>query len=295
MCGSKSREAPTPGHVQCCCQWGAAVGKRRTGLSSGEYPEFGCQRCPVHQGAAGELETELCGRHRKAAGDQLAAVTPSGFAPAPVSLLAQTVRSCAGKCRSDLASTSLDIGVDLDGVVYDFVQALRHYIHQVTGRPLASMGPATSWHFYADNWGLSLDQFLEFFHAGVAAGSIFATGVPFPGVVTGLRALLDAGHRVHVVTDRASMGPAGKAEQSTRAWLADAGVPYTTLTLTGDKTSVPTDVFIEDRPEFFTALSEAGVLTYLRSHTYNAHVQCSPCRRVPDFATFVARVLGASA
>jgi len=24
---------------------------------------------------------------------------------------------------------------------------------------------------------------------------------------------------------------------------------------------------------------------YLRAHTYNAHVACSPCRRVPDFAT----------
>jgi len=220
-------------------------------------------------------------------------VNPLGSAP--VSLLAPTGRECAGKCRSDLAATGLDVGVDLDGVVYDFVQALRHYIHQATGRPLHTMGPATSWHFYADDWGLSLDQFLEFFHAGVAAGSIFATGVPFPGVVTGLRALLDAGHRVHVVTDRASMGPAGKAEESTRAWLASAGVPYTTLTLTGDKTSVPTDVFIEDRPEFFTALSEAGVVTYLRTHTYNAHVACSPCRRVPDFATFVDRVLGAHA
>ena len=40
----------------CCCRWGAAV--------SGEYPEFGCAKCDIHQGGLGETETELCRRHR---------------------------------------------------------------------------------------------------------------------------------------------------------------------------------------------------------------------------------------
>lgn len=39
----------------CCCNFGAAV--------HGEYPEFGCAKCPVHQAALGE--TELCRRHQK--------------------------------------------------------------------------------------------------------------------------------------------------------------------------------------------------------------------------------------
>lgn len=47
---------------QCCCRWGAAVGRRRYGKGSGEYPEFGCARCPIHQGAAGEIEQ--CRRHQ---------------------------------------------------------------------------------------------------------------------------------------------------------------------------------------------------------------------------------------
>lgn len=49
---------------QCCCGWGAAV--------SGEYPEFGCARCPIHQGDAGEIE--LCRRHARS--DQIAQFDP---------------------------------------------------------------------------------------------------------------------------------------------------------------------------------------------------------------------------
>ncbi len=42
---------------QCCCSWGAAV--------RGEYPEFGCAKCPVHQAGLGETET--CRRHTREA------------------------------------------------------------------------------------------------------------------------------------------------------------------------------------------------------------------------------------
>lgn len=41
--------------VNCCCRWGAARG--------GEWPEFGCYRCPIHQGGLGEQPDELCKRH----------------------------------------------------------------------------------------------------------------------------------------------------------------------------------------------------------------------------------------
>lgn len=40
--------------VNCCCRWGAAV--------SGEWPEFECAKCPVHQGEFA-LSHELCKRH----------------------------------------------------------------------------------------------------------------------------------------------------------------------------------------------------------------------------------------
>jgi hypothetical protein len=50
--------------VPCCCAWGAAV--------AGEYPEFGCYRCPVHQAGVGELPNELCRRHARETRGELA-------------------------------------------------------------------------------------------------------------------------------------------------------------------------------------------------------------------------------
>lgn len=41
--------------TKCCCNYGAAV--------SGEYPEFGCAKCPIHKASLGE--TEVCKRHAK--------------------------------------------------------------------------------------------------------------------------------------------------------------------------------------------------------------------------------------
>lgn len=46
----------------CCCHYGIAV--------AGEYPEFGCARCPVHQAGLGEQPHELCKRHAREAGIQ---------------------------------------------------------------------------------------------------------------------------------------------------------------------------------------------------------------------------------
>jgi len=49
--------------TECCCTWGAAVGKRH-GVPSEEWPEFGCYQCPVHRAGMGEQPDELCKRHR---------------------------------------------------------------------------------------------------------------------------------------------------------------------------------------------------------------------------------------
>jgi phosphoglycolate phosphatase-like HAD superfamily hydrolase len=187
--------------------------------------------------------------------------------------------------------TSLRVGVDLDGVVFDFVDSLRRHLTATLGRPAETMPDASTWDFYADDWGLTLEEFLAHCHEAANAGVLFTTGAPYPGVVDGLQSLLDAGHSVHLVTDRAGFGAPGVAQAQTQAWLADNRVPFTSLTLTSDKTSVPTDVFIEDRPKFFTELTAAGVPTFLRSHRYNESVDCPPDRRVRDFSAFTRAVL----
>ena len=216
---------------------------------------------------------------------------PAG--PVPDSLAGPDFRALVTETLATKAVRTFDIGVDLDGVVYDFVHALRTYIMTVTGRTAASMPDPTRWEFYLD-WDLTLEEFLELFNAGVNAGHIFRVGRPLSGVVEGLKILLGDGHRIHIVTDRGRVGRPGLSEQHTRFFLDRNDVAFTSLTVDHDKTKVRTDVFIDDRPENYLALREAGVDAYLRSHRYNDHVPTPTGRRVHSFLEFTHGVLTAA-
>lgn len=186
---------------------------------------------------------------------------------------------------------TFDIGIDLDGCCYDFVNALRMFIHVTTGRPLHTMPEPTTWNFFETDWGITLQEFLDFHHAGVNAGYIFRFGKPLPGVVSGMRALLDAGHRLHIITARDGMGLPGAAEALTRNYLAEHGIAHTSLTLSHDKNVRNTDVFLDDSPANYVALHAAGRDVFLRDHAYNTHIDTPPGRRVPSFTHFVHGVM----
>lgn len=154
------------------------------------------------------------------------------------------------------------ISVDLDGVVYDFRQAIRGWIALTTGD---DPGPAAdSWDFHAA-WGLTDDNFRELFHEGVKAGFVFAVGQPIPGAVDALE-ILHREHTIHIVTDR----PMDGAEDNTRRWLRQHHIPHDALTFTADKCSVPADLMVEDRVENLQALAAAGVRAICYSQPWNS-------------------------
>jgi 5'(3')-deoxyribonucleotidase len=162
----------------------------------------------------------------------------------------------------------LDIGVDLDGVCYDFVGALRHYLVTHEGFPEYDLGESTSWNFFKDNWNMSTSDFLKFFAAGVDAGIVFIHGEAMEGCAETITRLRERGHKVHIVTHR-SVGTLSVA--STDAWLRREGIPFDTLCFSEDKTIVKTDIFIEDKVENFCALERAGVDAVLMNQKWNAH------------------------
>lgn len=152
------------------------------------------------------------------------------------------------------------VGIDLDGCVYDFTSSLRYYISKTTGRPESEMGPPTTWNFFTDDWGYTLEEYLKFCAEGVDAEVIFKYGPPMPDAVQTLRKLRSKGHTLHIITDR-SFGH--RSQENTREWLQNWGVPYDTLTFSKDKTVVPTDAFIDDRPKNIIELRDVGCKAYL--------------------------------
>lgn len=192
-------------------------------------------------------------------------------------------------------SAGLTIAMDLDGCWYDWEQSLRLFAHAHTGRPLEAMPPATVWSFPTTEWGMDPAEFVAVHEAGVAAEFIYLEGEPYPGAVEGAARLHEAGHQIHVRTDR-RVGPPGVALDLTHRWLERSGLAHASVTVTPDKNfPFVCDVALDDKPENFVALRAAGCDAFLRDHPYNRHVPTPPGRRVRSFGEFVDRVLALAA
>lgn len=176
------------------------------------------------------------------------------------------------------------VGIDLDGVCYDFSASVREYLCSTIGshEPGACADP-TRWEFYED-WGLNLNDFLDTCHAGVNAGIIFSHGDPYANVQEAFARIKSAGHSIHIVTDR-SFGKNGASEAATRAWLDRHGLPFDSITFSADKTIVRIDAMVDDKIANYDALEAAGVDVWLLTRPWNKNAP-GPRRRVLDLLHF---------
>lgn len=180
------------------------------------------------------------------------------------------------------------VGFDIDGVCYDF-RAVHAQFEVGRGNHHCALELAADHWDYFEGWGLSLDEWLTSYREGVDAGVILRDGDPFPGAVEATHALKTAGHTVHFITDRSIATDPTEPERATRYWLDRHGFAYDALTISRDKTSVPTDYFIEDRYENAVALDHSGSRSYLINRPWNTDRPFG--RRVDTLDEFVSAVL----
>lgn len=166
------------------------------------------------------------------------------------------------------------VGIDLDGVCYDFGASLAEFLVGHRGWDPAKCSAPRRWEFYED-WGLTLPEFMNTCHDGVDAGVVFAYGEPFPGTRDALDRIRESGHTLHVATDR-RFGTADHAVLLTLRWLAEHELPYDTITFAADKTLLRVDYMIEDKLENYDALVETGCWAYLLDRPWNQAVQGWP-------------------
>lgn len=178
------------------------------------------------------------------------------------------------------------VGWDVDGVSYDFVESVRKYVceHKNMDRALTAL--YRRWEFYED-WGMTLKQFLEACDEGVDAGVIFTYGGALPGVRESMQRILDAGHTIHVITDR-SFGSPGASEAATARWLAANLPPVQSLTFSRDKAIIRTDMMIDDKPQNYDDLVAVGCDARLLSMPWNqANDERKRVDSVEEFADLV--------
>jgi hypothetical protein len=176
----------------------------------------------------------------------------------------------------------LRVGVDLDGVMYPFVDVLRGFVQGQTGRALCK---TARYDFYAD-WGYTEADFMRFYADAVDAGVMFATGEPLPGAVEMVRAVKELGCSVHIVTDR-SVGASPQA--NTESWLTRYGISYDSITYSADKTVVRTDVFVDDLQRNVVALRAVGCAAFLLNRRPGRPLVPAEWV-VADLGSFVSRV-----
>lgn len=186
-------------------------------------------------------------------------------------------------------SRSLRIGIDLDGVVYDFVSdsiaAVRRFCERTDVlRVMRNPPPVTRWNFFGD-WGLDSDEFWEIIEKGVADEVVWWRGAPAEGAVDTINALGEAGHKIHVVTNRSG------AERATVAWLDRVGLRYDAVTFTADKASVRLDVLLDDYAVNLEEVERAGVIPVRFEQPWNAHaVEFPSVSGFDEFAELVQRI-----
>lgn len=150
----------------------------------------------------------------------------------------------------------LNVGIDLDGPCYQFVKALREFLVAHRGYSLEQLrSPGTSWNFYSEGWGLSLEEFITECDNAVDRGHLFAMGDPTPGALHYLSKIKEDGHNIIIVTAR-QFGT--KSQINTAKWLQDWKIKWDAIGFSEDKTLLPTDIFIDDKPANVDALRAAG-------------------------------------
>jgi hypothetical protein len=154
-------------------------------------------------------------------------------------------------------SRPLDIGLDIDGVLYPFVKVVAGYATKVLGRECSDQ--AGSWDWYNRQWGLTSEEFFALCGRGVHGDVLYTEGAPLPGALPAVQALAEAGHRIHYISARAISGvPVSLAWHRTAEWLRRWDFPIDSLTISEDKACRPTDVFLDDSPHMCDMLLAAG-------------------------------------
>jgi 5'(3')-deoxyribonucleotidase len=181
---------------------------------------------------------------------------------------------------------SMNIGIDLDGVCYDFTESLRTYLIEHRDFAKEALPDTTTWNFFEDDWNMDLETYLGLFADGVDAGVVFLHGPPHEGCVEVLEKLRADGHRLNIVTHRMSAGT--KPVHNTIDWLQREGIPFDGLTFDSDKTVVNNDIFIEDNVDNFLSLEHAGVRSFIMDRPWNQYLDTK--YRVYSWYEFYSRV-----
>jgi 5'(3')-deoxyribonucleotidase len=181
------------------------------------------------------------------------------------------------------------LGVDLDGVLGDYLSEIRRIAAEWSGDNLLT--PIVDYEFKKwgiDNWPGGYPALHKF---AVTQRNMFSDMDPMMGAPQVLRELSAADVRIRIITSRLCIKYYHKeAVTQTVEWLENHGIPYWDLCFIKDKTAVVADLYIDDSEKNIIQLRDAGRNTLVFSNSTNAN---APGPRVTNWYEVKDYVMGA--
>jgi hypothetical protein len=181
-----------------------------------------------------------------------------------------------------------DVGIDMDGVVYPFMNAFKKYCIDVLKRDNFPL--PTKWEFYED-WGISSAKFNDMLHTAPISHRLFASESPMETVEQAWDILRNLNVKIHVITARPAT-----AWSQTAQWLHDHKLVPDHLHFTHDKailahTAQGHSAAIDDHYVYQQQMEKAGVLSVLHTHPWNSsHDVSFRANSLVEFAELVKNV-----
>lgn len=164
------------------------------------------------------------------------------------------------------------IGIDVDGVLAKYNEALAKIVETAQGLKPGSLKPPTGWNF--PNWGLTHETF-RMYHT-MLMNNIVDMDV-YEDARETIALLAAQGHKIRIVTARGSLklhdDPIRYGVlRGTVDWLQKHGIVFHEISFTDDKTSVEADINIEDSPAHLQSFIDSGRDYIIFKHQYNDHI-----------------------
>lgn len=146
------------------------------------------------------------------------------------------------------------INVDVDGVLYNFTDAMRMEVISIMGIPPSDLPDPSQWSIHKE-WPITGKQFHSLMYDGIAQGRTFRRGelIGGRGTTQALKLIQGLGWHVRIVTSKTFSDPfiTMQARKNTLTWLYDNEVPHDTLAFsdsTVGKRSYRADAIVDDKP-----------------------------------------------
>lgn len=176
------------------------------------------------------------------------------------------------KKQPEIFQEHIRLGLDLDGVIYDFFSEFRELIAAERNVSIDQLPETTNWHFYED-WGMSFEEYSEKVSRFASEGKIFASGNMYDGAIEATRRLKEMGYHIVIITARdvdEDVNTLRTVISNTRAWLDANDITYDELIVNNDKTIHDLSILIDDSIANIEKFIESGSgVTYIFDRPWN--------------------------